>query len=318
LLIFLILARILPKEDFGVMAVAMLVVEFFKQAMPDSIAFHFLNKSYPDDDYYNSGFFSILFVSLISFVFIFCLSGPLAHLLGDDNINNVLQAIAILVLFTGMFRMHEVWLTKNMYFKELAIRSFFSVIVGGIIGIFFALAGYGIISLIIQQISVAVINIVWLWSFTPWKPKLLPVQTLHIKNIWEQTKFISLNNIMNFFSNQFDVFICSFYLGAVQTGIYSTAKRLYIAFHFILNSSSINIAQPILANHFHTTDDFKITLKNSILFYSYITLPIFSLIAIFSEEIVYIVLGAKWNSVAPLLFFFCIVGFLRGVSGLLT
>ena len=54
---FLVTARFIPKEDFGVMAISMLIYEFFKQLFIESVATAMISRGKLHAKSYNAGFF---------------------------------------------------------------------------------------------------------------------------------------------------------------------------------------------------------------------------------------------------------------------
>ena len=76
LLVFLITARFVPKDAFGIMAVCMLVVGAFRQIWAESVGTSIVAKNNPTDRDYNAGFLIIAAGGLVSAVIVFLLAGP--------------------------------------------------------------------------------------------------------------------------------------------------------------------------------------------------------------------------------------------------
>lgn len=311
--VFLVTARYVSKVDFGIMAMAMLAIELFRQILIESVGITFLAKKDPTLSEYNAGFFVILFGGSVSAFLIFIFANRLANIFSHPDIESTLKWVSVLLLVTGLSKMHEVWLTKHLQFKTLAIRSIGSICIGGSIGVWMAINDYGINSLIAQQIITAVISTVWLWLSCSWRPTFQLKRT-DVFDILIYGKYVSLNSIANFFGNQSDVALSSYYLGSAATGVYNAAKRLLTAVTLIIGSGLNSVALPALAS---ISDD-KERLKNSFLMgvrlTTLLTAPIYAALAVFSPEIIYILMGAKWADAAPILSILSIVGFSRMVT----
>jgi O-antigen/teichoic acid export membrane protein len=311
--VFLVTARFVSKEDFGIMAMALLAIELFKQVLIESVGMTFLAKKDPTDDDYSAGFFVIFVGGSVSALLIFSFAKPFAEVFGHPNIEITLRWISLILFVTGLSKMHEVWLTKHLKFKTLAIRSITSICIGGTIGIVMAINGYGINSLIAQQIITAIISTTWLWFSCSWRPNF-HFKWINIAEILNYGKFVSLNSTANFFGNQSDVALSSYYLGSAATGVYNAAKRMLTAISMIIGGGLNSVALPALASI--SNDEVK--LQKSFLIgvglTAILTAPMYSALAVLSSDIIYILLGPKWAEAAPILAILAVVGFSRMIT----
>ena len=94
-------------------------------------------------------------------------------------------------------------------FKQLAIRSIISISISGVIGIYLAYKGYGIVSLMAQQVLSVLISLVVLFFTTPWRPTFR-VSASSLKEIFSYGKHVSLSGITNFANQNSDIFLLVF------------------------------------------------------------------------------------------------------------
>ena len=302
LIVFLVNARFIPKEDFGAMAIAMLVVEFFRQMIIESIGTTLLAKPAPDKQDYNAGFILVTGLSILSAIIVYSSSGLIADVMGSEKIGYALEWICLILLTFGLSRIHEAYLSKNMQFKKLALRSIFSVLVGGGVGIYMATEGYGLLSLIVQQLVTTFLSCLFLCVTTDWVPK--PDTTrAKISELFHYAKHIATNNLSYLSSAQADVFLSGYFLGPIQTGVYNAAKRVTLAATLIVGSSIGSVSLPTLSSALKDNDHAKLeaTFLGFVRFSSFLTAPIFSGMACLAFPIVAILLGDKWLDAAPAL-----------------
>lgn len=313
LFVFLVTARFVSKVDFGIMAMAMLAIEFFRQVLIESIGTTFYAKKSPTNSEYSAGFFVILTGGFLSGVLIFICAKSLAVFFGHADLELTLEWISVLLFTTGLSKMHEIWLTKNLQFKSLAIRSIVSIGIGGAVGIVMAVNGYGINSLIAQQIITASISAIWLWFSCSWRPDL-DVKREEVFAIIKYGKFVSLNSTANFLGGQSDVALSSYYLGAAATGVYNAAKRLLTAIALIVGSGLNSVALPALAAISDDEEKLKSSFLTGVGLTALMTAPIYAALAVLSPDIIYILLGSNWSEAAPVLAILSIIGFSRMVT----
>ncbi|MCB8746896.1 lipopolysaccharide biosynthesis protein [Rhodoferax sp. U2-2l] len=313
LFVFLVTARFVSKVDFGIMAMAMLAIELFRQVLIESVGTTFYAKKSPTNSDYSAGFFVILTGGLLSGVLIFFSAKSLALFFGHADLETTLQWISVLLLTTGLSKMHEIWLTKHLRFKMLAIRSILSIGIGGAVGIVMAVRGYGIDSLIAQQIVTALISAVWLWASCAWRPDF-DFKRTDVVAIIQYGKFVSLNSTANFLGGQSDVALSSYYLGAAATGVYNAAKRLLTAIALIVGSGLNSVALPALAAISDDAEKLKRSFLMGVGLTALLTAPIYAALAVLSLDVIHILLGPNWSDAAPVLAILSIIGFTRMVT----
>lgn len=299
LAVFLVTARFVPHEAFGVMAICFLVVDAFRQVIIESIGVTLTSRSHIDREEYNAAFLLVFFGSILAAVLIFMSAPYIAHLMANADIEKPLRIVCLLILAVGLSRVHEAWLMRHYMFKALAVRSIISICIGGGIGITLAVQGYGIWALVAQQISTAVIGVICLWLTSSWKPSL-SIGKGKISGIVHDAKNIGVSRGLSFINLQSDIVFSSYYLGAAATGVFSAAKRIMSAIENILNAALTNVATPVFADAKKTDDKGRSSYLSAMRMSVLVTTPLLTGLALLSEEFVLILLGAGWLDTAPI------------------
>lgn len=315
LVVFLVTARFISKEDFGTMAVAMLVAEVMRQLTIESIGTTLLARAKPDNKDYNAGFFLVIISSIAGTALVFLGATPFARLMDNPDLEHALHWICLIILTFGASKIHETWLAKNMQFKQLALRSIVCIFIGGGVGIYMAVHGYGLRSLIAQQIVTTLLGAVFLWSVTKWRPGLETTKD-NILSLLKYSRFISFNNAANLANAQSDVFLSAYFLGAAPAGAYNAAKRLILSANLVLTSAIGQVSIPALSNASHDKEKLHKTYLDFSLFTSTFTAPAFMGIACVSQPLVAILLGPSWSEVAPVLSILCLSAYVISVGQL--
>lgn len=315
LAVFLVTARYIPKEDFGTMAIAMLVVEVMRQLTIESIGTTLLARPNPDRADYNAGFILVILSCILGAVVIYSSAGLFAGLMDNRALEGALHWICLIILTFGASRIHEAWLARNMMFKPLALRSIFAVIVGGAVGIVMAVKGFGLESLIAQQVITTSVSAIFLWAVTAWRPGLVTTRE-KLVSVFSYARHISMTNVANLANAQSDIFLTSYFLGAAQTGVYNAAKRLILSADLMMSSAIRQVSMPALSNAGHDRDALRSTYQSFSLFTSLFTAPAFAGLAALATPVVSILLGVKWAEAAPVLAVLCLPCFLNSLGQL--
>lgn len=313
LIVFLITARFLSKEVFGYMATAMLCVEIFRQVVIESIGTVFVAKRAPTDRDYSVGFTIIFIFSCIASILLFFSADLISNIFSQTELKNIVQLMALVIFILGLSKTHEIRLTKEYQFKSLAFRSILSITIGGAIGIFLATEGYGVLSLVAQQIITSTLSLAFLWSVTKWRPSFY-FDAEKYKDIFKSAKFIALNAVAGMAGGQSDVFLTSYYLGAANTGVYNSAKRLFTAAVLVICTGLNNVALPVFSDSSESTENLKRVFYTAVRLTSLLTAPLFLGLAVLSDDFVNVLLGAKWSEAAPVLAILSLTGYTRSIT----
>src|SRR4051794_11121461 len=181
------------------MATCMLVLELFKQVGIESFATWIMAKAKPEDRDYDACFTAILVTSIGSALACFLAAGALAQAFHHPELGEALRLLSLLLLTTGLSRTHEAWLSRQLAFGVLAIRSIVSIVIGGGVGIVLAMKGYGLMSLIAQQLVTALVATGALWAASGWSPKLHFRRDPYPEAL-RYARFVALSGFTNFAS----------------------------------------------------------------------------------------------------------------------
>jgi len=310
--IFMVMARLLEPALFGLVATASLFVQVFKNVICDSIAAAVIRKPDPQDLDYDTAFILTTVSSLPVFLLLFSLAGPIESFFATPGLRGVMQGIAIMIVFTGLTRMHEAWLARNLRFKPLALRSIISMVIGGAIAIGMAWRGYGVASLVVQQVVQAVVSLIMLWTATPWRPRWRFSREA-AKDIYRYGQHVAVSAMTGFASQNSEGFFITYFLGPVQTAIYNTGKRLLTAVLTVFSGALQRVAIPAFAQIQGDPSRMSQGFLLSIGLTATSTAPIFAGLACVSHELTLVLFGEKWIAAAPITSVLALAGFVQGV-----
>lgn len=226
---------------------------------------------------------------------------------------NVIRGTGIIIVVSGLSRTHEAWLTHNMMFRPLAIRSICSITIGGVVGVVLAYKGFAVTSLVVQQVVTSLISLVTLWLTTPWKPKL-KISRDSIRESLGFSKHVALSNITNFANQNSDVFFITYFLGTAGAGIYSAGKRIVNTLNTVLSSALMRVSLPAFTRYKNDLNEFGNKYLQATYFTVLVTAPAFVGLSALSHDITFLLLGHKWMPSVPIMQIVSAVGFVTSIG----
>ena len=135
LVVFVVLARLLVPDDFGLVALAVVFVAlatlFVDQGLGDAI----IQRPTLTREHIDTAFWAALTLGAGLTVAGVVLAVPIAALLNEPRLEPVLQALSATFLLTGFAAIPTGVLRREMRFRSLAMRTLLSIAGGGLVGI---------------------------------------------------------------------------------------------------------------------------------------------------------------------------------------
>ena len=300
LFITAILARLLPPEDFGTLAIILVFLNLFIPFSDMGIGAAIIQYQDLDDRDYGALFsFSValaLFLTLL-----FCAVSPLIALFFSNEALVPLCCLGSLsLLFATLNMVPNGLLLKDQRFISIGLRLFVVTIVAGAIAIVMAFAGWGVYALIWHNIIAGVITFFWNYLTRP-----IRHLTIHfvasLKKVFSYSIFQFGSSVVTFFSTNLPNLLIGKVFGEAPLGFYDKAYRLTT---YPLNAVSnvvISVIQPYMAKHQDSLDTifsywFRVAKALSL-----IGIPIAAIFFCAPEEIVGIMYGDQWGAAVILL-----------------
>ncbi len=292
-----ILARILTPLDFATIAIIALTVEIFQILSDAGSADYILQRSKVDSvDLDTAWTFNILTKSLLMFALI--LGAPwLAEFFNDPNLEAGLQVASIVLLLNALCS-PGVWLLMRevdysrlfwVYLAQkvvsvivvislaLVLKNFWAIIVGELIGACVLLAG----SYIIHSV----------------RPKLALTK---VAEQWRFSQWMLFKGVLGLLRAEVDIFLVSQKFDKLQLGFYHMSKGVAL----IPNEVISPLLEPLLAVLAKSKNDMReFGFRYSTILFAtiFLTVPIVTFIAVFSINVIEILLGSQWLEARELL-----------------
>jgi PST family polysaccharide transporter len=300
ILYFSIMTRLLFKEDYGLMAIVNGIIGVGNIFMQGGMGSALIQRKEIDNKHINGALQTSLLIGLILY-FVFYIIAPLiASAYNDLRLENLIKVSSLNIILLALSNISVNLLHKYYFFKNVAIVNITSNIIGYSIGVYLAMNGYGVWSLVIATLIVSLLSGIALFYLAP--IKISP--NIHYKEARELFGFGSgmmLLTFSNFLSSRGLNLIFGKIFMPDLLGIYERASRVKdIPSQFlatIINKVMFPVMSEIQDEKERLINIYKfgLGLSNSIM------IPTTVLLVFFSAEIVQILMGAKWSeAVIPL------------------
>lgn len=169
-LVFLILARLLAPDEFGIVAIATVFIDIIlvvaRGGLPEAI----IQRPDLEEEYADTAFW-LSTVSGTVLCLALMLAAPfLASLFGMAELEPVLMALSAVLFIIGAGAIHEARLQRAFAFRKLAMRALFSNLVAGAVAVLLAFQGWGVWAMVAQRLIASLVTTAMNWIAAGWLP----------------------------------------------------------------------------------------------------------------------------------------------------
>jgi O-antigen/teichoic acid export membrane protein len=305
--VFSLLARLLSPQDFGLVATAGVVVTFMQIFLEQGFSEAIVQRDELESEHLDTAFWTILGIGTLLTIIGFSSADIVANFFNQPQLTLIVRCLSFNFLFSALNSVQAAILSRQLYFKALAIRSLLATLAGGTVGIVMAFRGFGVWSLVCQQLSFGLVAVITLWRVSDWRPGF----RFSKKHFLEMFSF-GINivgfNFLNFFSRHGDDLLIGYFLGAIALGYYNVAYRILLVMTQLLVRILTQVALPTFSRLKQEPEKLRNAFYSATQLSSLISFPIFISVAVLAPEIVRVVFGNKWESSIPVMQALSLVG----------
>ena len=307
LLVFFVLARHLSPEDFGIYAAVwaiLLFVEIFSElGMSDAI----VQRKDITPELLNTVFAVNFVCALTIYAILWFLAPKISAWLNMTNIELPLRIASLTLIFNALGFCQFAMCRREFAYRWLAMRTLLATIISGLLGISLALIGMGVWALIVQLLTMAVINVVMLWIKPMWRPSLR-FSISGLTQVLHYSVKLMLSRVLDAANTRVFELVIGAWMGAVTLGVYSIGSRINAIGMQFLSSVGLDVAHSSFSRLASNKDDFLSAYYKAITATAAIALPSFVLVSAVGVEICEAFFGARWVASGAVLSLLALLG----------
>lgn len=306
----LVLARLLAPDDFGLVAMAMVVVGLVDVLLDLGVVAALIQNRDATDDDFNTAW-SLRLVQAIAASAIVGFGAPLAaQYYGDPRVVDVMRVIALTLLVGGLENIGIVRFQKDMEFGRdfnffLARRLIGTVIT---LSLAFALRSYW--ALVLGALATRGIGVGLSYVMHGFRPRF---SFAKLAALWSFSQWSIVLSTTQYLNNRLDQIAVGRRTNAATLGAYSVGDELASLPTTELLAPLGRVMFPSFVNARHDFEEFRRVVHLSFSIQALVGIPACVGMALVASELVPLLLGEKWHAAIP---FVQTLGFVGVVTSL--
>lgn len=308
------MARILVPEDFGVYAVALLVLNVLLGL--NDLGLLLAVVRWPGDPHEAArtamtlaGGFSLLLYGVV-----FATAGPYADFMGSPQSADVLRLLALAIVIDGITTAPHGLLVREFAQDRLAKAEFSGIPAGIVVSISLALAGFGAWSLAAGFLAANLVSAVQVYRLAP--VRVLPgFDAAAARWMISYGGPLAMTSLVEYLLLNADYLVVGRMLGTVALGLYLLA---YNVSNWPVAIVTDAVRRVSIAGFARIEDDtarlragFRATFRIMVS----VALPLVLLLVLLADQLIAVLYGSKWAGAAGVLTFLAVLGGVRVAVG---
>ena len=310
-----ILTRLLDKADFGLIAIATMVISFTDIFAELGIASALIHKQNITQEEYSSVYWLNIGLSVIVFA-LTCLVAPMvATFYKAPALTLIIRLLSLKIVLTAFGKLFQTIKSKNLEFGFISKVRILSSVVGIVASTAFAWYGFGVMSLVYGELLKYASNqIIYAIAGMKQMRIMFHFRFSEIRDVLRIGGYQLGSQVMDFVASRLDILLIGKFFSMDELGVYNIAKDLINKPFMIVNSVSANVFSAAFAKIQNNIQSVINNYNKLIKTIAMIMLPVYCGMFIFADLLVAILYAPSFSEVS----FFIRILSLVGICSSLT
>jgi len=300
----IILARILSPDDYGIIAMPLIFLAIAQCFIDSGFSTALIRKQSVNEADFSTAFYFNIAVGVLCYAILFFTSPLIAKFYDTPILTDLLKVTALATLFNPLCAVQQAVLTRKMDFRSQAIISLVSATVSGGVGVYMAYNGFGVWSLVFQQVGGYFLRTVFLWLSVKWRPTTR-WSNESFKYLWGfGSKVLVQGLISNIYDNIYPIVIGKVY-NAKDLGNYTRAQQFSKLPSVDISGVLFRVALPVMSSIQDDDSRLSNVFFRMIRLAAFCIFPIMLGLSAVADPMIRVLLTDKWEGCIILLQLMC-------------
>lgn len=300
----LVLARLLTPSDFGTVGMVEVFFAIASTFIDSGFALGLIRKPDLTKEDCSTAFFFNIIVACICYAILYAVAPYIADFFNNPILKSIVRVSAVALIIGSFSTVQHALLNKAVDFKNIGIISLTSYVISGGIGIFLAVLGYGVWSLVFKNIAGSIVGGICVWYISRWRPSFVFSYDSFRYLFSFGSRLLASKLLDKLFSNIHSLAIGKFYTPA-DLGFYSKANGFARLPGTFLYNVVGNVSMPVLSKIQDNDELLVSAYRRFIKMCSMVIFFIMILVAAIGKPIIIFLYTEKWAPCIPYLQVFC-------------
>ena len=303
-LVMLIIARILSPEDFGLVGMLAIFIAVAQSLIDSGFSQALIRKQDRTEVDNSTVFYFNIIVSVLLYTLFYAIAPWVADFYEEPQLCKLMRVLCLVVIINSFAVVQRAIYTAAINFKTQAKASFVAALLSGGVGIYMAMSGYGVWTLVWQQLLNAGINTLLLWVWANWYPRLL-YSWQSFRELFAFGSKLMASGLLDTIYNNLYVLVIGKVFNAASLGYYAQADRFTKFPSSNITGILQRVTYPVLCTLQDDDEKLRKNYRQLLRLSAFIIFPLMCGLAGVAYPLIDLILGEKWQFAATLIIPLC-------------
>lgn len=289
----IILARLLGPDEYGLIGIILVFVTLFNGIADGGFSTALIRERDVKDVDYSTTFITNFLLSIGMSGAMFLAAPWIAVFFGREELVDLSRMMALCVVFNALSIIQQTKLIIELDFKKQALGTVLASLLSGIVGIAMAYKGFGVWSLVGQQLSRYVFYALVLWVIMRWWPKMI-FSIVSFKKLWSFGWKILASSLISNLWNELNQIVIGKCYSSTDLGYYTRGREYVNIASQNLTMVVQTVSYPALSKIQDDNERLKRAYKKVITVTMLVTFVLVFGMAGCAKQLILVLIGEQW------------------------
>lgn len=303
-LVMLVMARLLSPNDYGVVGLLVVFVSIAQAFVDGGFSQALIRKKDRTEIDNSTVFYFNIVVSVVIYLIFYLFAPYVSVFYNMPTLTPFMRVICLSIIINAFGVVQRALFNANIDFKAQAKASLIAIVISGAIGISLALRGFGPWALVWQQLSNLIVNTLFLWIYSEWRP-LLAYSWKSFNELFSFGSKLLATSLLNAIYNNIQTIVIGKLYSAKSLGLYSRAAHFADLPSQQFTSVFMRVTFPVLCKVQDDMERLSSVYRRMLRVSAYIVFPLLIGMAAVAHPMIEVFIGKQWIECAYMLQIIC-------------
>ncbi len=304
-IVSIVLARLLAPEAYGTVALVTVFTTILQVFVDSGLGAALIQKKNADDLDFSTVFYFNFVVCIFLYLGMFFAAPYIAQFYKRPELIPLVRVISLTLVISGVKNIQQAYVSRNMLFKRFFYATIGGTFFSAVLGIAMAYFGFGVWSLVVQQLSNATIDTLILWITVKWRPKWV-FSLERLQGLFSFGWKMLVSGLLDTVYNNLRQLIIGKMYTPSDLAFYNKGNQIPNLIVTNINTSIDSVLLPVMSGVQDDKERVKAMTRRAIKTSTYVMAPLMMGLAFVAPILIKLLLTEKWLPCVPFLRIFCI------------
>ena len=302
-----VLARLLSPDDYGCIGILAIFIIVANTFVIGGFAGALVQKKDATPEDYSTVFYWNVAVAVVLYVILFFSAGYIAAFYKIALLEPVLRVQGVVLVINALSVVQLNKLRKELNFKSMSVVQLAATVVSVVVAVAMAYRGWGVWSLVAQQLVASFVTTLLLWRVSSWRP-MLCFSLKSFRVLFAYGVFLLFSDLLNSVCENIQGLIIGRRYSVADMGFYSQARKMEEVPTITISHVVATVTFPVFAKLQNDKERLFSAVRRCLNLMNFVNIPLMILLMIVAEPLFIILFSEKWLDSVPYFKILCVAG----------